>query len=277
MLCAMTCTDPFQEVSAWDPEMARQWADALSVRAAHPEQTLLRGELVAAAALRPGDTVLEVGCGTGVLLAELARLVGPAGRALGVEPQPVFAGLARQRLAEAGVGGWAQVLNQPGDHLPLDDGAARASVVQTVLVHVPKAESLLAEMCRVVGPGGRVASIDQDGDTTVIDHPDKDLTRRLVRHSCDARFADGWTGRRLGRLFRAAGLTDVRMSVRVHTDVEPGSFLHGMALRLAASAMEAGAISQAEGEGWLGELEVLAQAGSFFSSVNYYLCTGTKP
>jgi len=269
-------TDPFQEPAAWDVETARQWAEILDLRASNPDQMLLRRELLNAANLRPGDTAVEIGCGTGVLLAELAEAVGPTGSVVGVEPQPVFAEAARRRLAQRGLGGSAEVHNRDAQLLPLGDATADACVAQTVLVHIPDAAAVLAEMCRVVRRGGRVASIDQDGDTTVIDHPDRELTRRLVRFSSDHRFADGWTGRRLPRMFRAAGLTDMQVTVRTHVDTEPGSFLHGIALRLAESAMEAGAVGENEGSRWLAQLAELADAGSFFSSINYYLCVGAR-
>ena len=149
-------------------------------------------------------------------------------------------------------------------------------MAQTVLVHVPRAVAALAEMCRVVRPGGRVASIDQDGDALVIDHPDRELTRRLVAFSSDHRYADGWTGRRLPRMFRAAGLSGVTVSMRCHLETEPGGFLHEVVLRLADSAAEMGVVSEAEWRRWTAALAELAETGSFFASTNYYLCSGVR-
>lgn len=268
--------DPFVDAGGWDDETAQQWAEVLDLRATNPGQIQLRADLIAAARLTPGDTVVEVGSGTGVTLADLAEAVGPWGRAFGFEPQPFFAGLARQRLADRGLT-QASVDIGAAEAIPLDDGVADAAVAQTVLVHMPAAAKGLAEMSRVVRPGGVVASIDQDGDALVIDHPDKALTRRLVAFSSDERFADGWTGRRLPRMFRAAGLGDVTVTVRCHIETEPGLFLHAMALRLADVGYEAGVLSQAEWQGWTGELAALAEAGSFFASANYYLCSGVVP
>src|SRR5947209_7648772 len=108
----------------------------------------------------------------------------PAGRAPGFDPEPRFARLARQRLAERRLS-QASVEIGTAEAIPLGDATVDAAVAQTVLVHVPRAAAALAEMCRVVRPGGRVASIDQDGDALVIDHPDKELTRRLVAFSSE--------------------------------------------------------------------------------------------
>jgi ubiquinone/menaquinone biosynthesis C-methylase UbiE len=267
--------DPFVAVEGWDESTAQEWAEVLELRATNPSQIQLRADLVAAAGLKPGGTVVEVGCGTGITLADLAAAVGPGGRAFGFEPQPVFAELARRRLAERGLD-HASVEIGTAEAIPLADAAVDAAVAQTVLVHVPRAAAAVAEMCRVVRPGGRVASIDQDGDALVIDHPDKELTRRLVAFSSDHRFADGWTGRRLPRMFRAAGLSGITVTMRCHLETEPGNFLHAMALRLADIALEAGVLNEEEWRRWTGGLAELAEAGSFFASANYYLCSGVR-
>ena len=75
--------DPFQQFAAWDEATARRWATGLDERAADPQQVALRAGILAAARLRPGQVAVEVGCGTGPLLAGLADAVGPTGRVLG--------------------------------------------------------------------------------------------------------------------------------------------------------------------------------------------------
>src|SRR5256714_8782303 len=132
--------------------MAQQWADVLELRATNPSQIQLRADLIAAARLRPGDTVVEVGCGTGITLAELAAAVGPAGRALGFEPQPVFARLARQRLTDRRLS-HASVEIGTAEAIPLGDATVDAAAAQTLPVPVPRAAAGLAAMCPGVRPG----------------------------------------------------------------------------------------------------------------------------
>ena len=80
-------------------------------RAAHYDLELLafepvRLESIKLLDLHAGDTVLDVGCGTGLSFGPLLRRLGPAGRVIGIEPSPDMLALARQRVAH---NGWTSV------------------------------------------------------------------------------------------------------------------------------------------------------------------------
>jgi hypothetical protein len=134
----------------------------------------------------------------------------------------------------------------------------------------------VGELARVLRPGGRALAVEQDCDTWTIDHPDRELTRRIVTFNSDRRSADGWRGRQLRRLFADAGLS-AESRPYVHVDTEPGSYLFALCERIASAAAEAGAIETGELESWLGQLRERADAGRFFSSINYFVCRATAP
>ena len=150
------------------------------------------------------------------------------------------------------------------------------AVAQTVLLHVPRAAlpGTLAEMVRVVRPGGRVISVDQDMDGWLVDHPDRDMTTRLLRQNTVHRYGEGWAGRRMPALFRAAGLRDVEVVATTHIDTVKDSHLHNNVLRMLAEQVAAGPVAEPEADRWRDQLE--AQDG-FFSALTYYRCTGTVP
>jgi SAM-dependent methyltransferase len=263
--------DPFQQARHWDEQTALGWASGLDHRAADPQQIALRSGVLAAAALAPGQVAVEVGCGTGPLLAGLADAVGPTGTVLGVEPQRTLARIAADRLA-----GRAGLSLGVGDRLPVRSGVADAVIAQTVLLHVPEPAltATLAEMVRVARPGGRVISVDQDMDGWLIDHPDRDTTSRLLRLNTLHRYGDGWAGRTLAGRFRAAGLVDVEVVAHTHIDTDKDSHLHANALRMLGSLRDAGLVDAAGADRWAAELD--AQP-SFFSALTYYRCTGVRP
>jgi ubiquinone/menaquinone biosynthesis C-methylase UbiE len=263
--------DPFQQFATWDEQTALGWATGLDQRASDPQQVGIRAGIVAAARLRPGQAAVEVGCGTGPLLAGLADAVGPTGRVLGVEPQPTLARIAARRLAER-----ATVCLGTGAALPVRSGVADVAVAQTVLLHVPRAalSRTLAEMVRVVRPGGRVISVDQDMDSWLVDHPDRDTTTRLLRQNTVHRYGEGWAGRRMPALFRAAGLRDIDVVATTHIDTVRDSHLHNNLLRMLAEQVAAGLVAERDADRWRDQL---AAQPHFFSSLTYYRCIGTVP
>jgi ubiquinone/menaquinone biosynthesis C-methylase UbiE len=92
-----------------------------------------------------GRDVLEVGCGTGLILEKLAKI---AKRAEGVDLSPGMLALAKQR--------GLVVREGSATELPFDDGSFDVAVSFKVLAHVPDIERALAEMARVCRPGGHV-------------------------------------------------------------------------------------------------------------------------
>jgi ubiquinone/menaquinone biosynthesis C-methylase UbiE len=108
------------------------------------------GPLLDAAAVGPGQTFLDVGCGTGILARTATDRVGPTGRVVGVDLSAGMLTVAR-RLAP-GIE-WRQ-----GDaaELPLPDGSVDVSLCQSALMFMPDATGVLREMARVTRSGGPV-------------------------------------------------------------------------------------------------------------------------
>lgn len=107
--------------------------------------------LVDAAGIRPGDRVLDVGCGNGnASLTAAAR--GAAVRA--VDPSPGLVALARERSDAAGLGVRAQVAS--AEALPFADGAFDHVISSFAVIFAPDPEAALREMVRVARPGGVV-------------------------------------------------------------------------------------------------------------------------
>jgi ubiquinone/menaquinone biosynthesis C-methylase UbiE len=269
-------SDEFRTVESWDASRAEYWARALDQRAANPDQVQLRAAILALARIAPGQTVVEIGCGTGVLLGELAAAVGPTGKVIGIEPQAVLAGVAQQRLAERAFTDRASIRVERGSATALPAATAHTCIAQTVLLHLPDGERevTLARMIALTRAGGCVISADQDADTWVIDHPDRDLTRRIVAFYSDQSFADGWTGRRLRGAFLRAGLRAIDVRVIPMLDTSAESYAYGRTVLRAQAAAKAGWITDDESRRWLATLHELAAAGQFFTSTNYYVAAG---
>ncbi len=114
-----------------------------------------RRRLVDLLALRPGDVVLDVGCGTGLCFEQLLARVGPTGRVIGVDPAPDMLDLAARRVREEG---WANVtlLASPAEDIRLD---APADHVLFCAAHdVLQSEAALDAVLANTRPGGSIAA-----------------------------------------------------------------------------------------------------------------------
>lgn len=101
----------------------------------------------------PGGVAVDVGSGPGNITAALARAAGPDGLALGVDiSEPML-----KRAVEAEAGPNVGFLRADAQQLPFRDGIADAAVSLAVLQLIPNPEATLAEMVRVLKPGGRIA------------------------------------------------------------------------------------------------------------------------
>lgn len=121
------------------------------------------GNPAALAALRPGETVLDLGCGGGFDVFIAGRRVGPTGRAIGVDMTPEMISRARRNLeAYRRQTGLNNVEFRLGEieHLPVADGSVDVIISNCVINLSPDKPQVWREMMRVLRSGGRVAVTD---------------------------------------------------------------------------------------------------------------------
>lgn len=107
-----------------------------------------------------GQKVLDVGCGTGRLTSELAQRVGPRGEVVGLDFCRNMLDVAVNHIANSPFGSVVTLLEGDAMALPFEDNSFDCVATAFALRNVPDLRTVLAEMRRVVKPGGRVVSLE---------------------------------------------------------------------------------------------------------------------
>lgn len=134
--------------------------DAIVWFALRGRERQLRQRILELARLRPGESALDVGCGTGTLAILAKAAVGGSGAVCGVDPSVEMLARARSKAARAGVE--VRFENAAAQALPFPDSSFDLALSTMMLHHLGRAarRELAAELQRVVRPGGRALIVD---------------------------------------------------------------------------------------------------------------------
>ena len=244
---------------------------ALQIEALYttPNVAATRAVVFRALEPRPGERIVDLGCGPGFMTRELALAVGRRGRVRGLDLSEPMLGLARRRCAELPA---VELIVGDMTALDLPDGSLDAAVALQSLEYVPEVARAMAEIARVLRPGGRAVALDTDFDSVVWHGRGQARVDRVLA-AYDAHVAHRGLPRVLGRLAAEGGLMVLRREVVpiLNVSFHPNTFAHNLARFIRDFVALNGRVPLEEADAWLEECAALDEDGEFFMSLNRYL------
>lgn len=165
--------------------------------------------------LGPGGVAIDLGCGPRGILDLLWERVKPTGRVVGVDADPNHVAMATEMVAARQLNN-VEVVLADARHTGLPASSFDVVHARTLLINLPDPADVVAEMFRLVKPGGWVLSFEPDCEASMCypPHPAYERLIEMSRVAFSRNGADWRMGRRVPELYSAAGLVDVHVEVR---------------------------------------------------------------
>ena len=226
---------------------------------------------------REGERILDIGAGPGLLVADMAAVVGPGGHVTGLEISDSMLAVARQRFASSAIADRITLVKGDATALPFPDASFDAATSIQVYEYVADVDQALAELHRVLRPGGRALILDTDWASIVWNTTDQARMDRVLAAWVD-RFADPHLPRSLSRRLRDAGFNIRRREtvVLLNPEYDPETYSVINASIIADYITGRHGLTPDEVQAWQQDLTQLGEEGRYFFSLNRYVFLADK-
>ncbi len=266
----MSARDPHRYINDLDEAALERLITRLENRAQDAVFARLFDKYASKLALPPAARVLEVGCGTGATLRQLARRDDFRGSALGVDHCRLFIDAANRFAQRENAAD--RLAFQMGDAHSLDFPPATFDVViaHTLISHVTDPARVLSEMARVVRPGGTIVVFDGDYASLTYAFPDHGLGSQMDKALVGATFNNPRIMRDLPRLLPKFQLKLQDAWGDAVVEIGSASYFKSFAETYVPYVKMASMLPAQAVDVWFAEQQKAMKSGTFFAACNYY-------
>ncbi len=254
----------------FDEETGKQLEALYRIGDAVRRRALVRAALSA----RPGERILDVGCGPGFYCAELLEEVGADGWITALDSSPQMLALASRRC-----GARENVEFQEADatSLPAEDERFDAALCVQVLEYVPDVAGALTELYRALRSGGRVVVWDIDW-ATVSWHSTDPRRMESVMQAWDEHLAHPSLPRTLAPAMRSAGFESVEMQAHsfATADFDPDTYGAAAVPIIQSFVPGRNGVSKGDADAWAIEQRELGKRGEYYFACLQFCFTGIR-
>ena len=270
--------DIFQSISSLDLDGVQKIVDRLEFRGKDEKFVEMREQYLDRINIDSNATILDLGCGTGVVARALASRQSFTGRIVGIDYSDKLIEAANRLSKEEGIA--SRIEFRVGDSTSLDeeDEVYDVVILHTLVSHVPDPMATISEAGRVAKLGGTIVIFDGDYASVTFATGDHKEDSEMVQAMLSAVVANPYVMRELPSIIREVGLEITGFIPNILAEAGAGAFFSGFAEAYAPMAVKAGVISQERSEDWLNIYRNAVSNDSAFASCNYftYLANRTK-
>lgn len=239
-----------------------------------PDVVAQRLETIRQLNLASGESVLDIGCGSGYLCESMGEIVGRHGAVVGIDISTDLIALCNRRRASA----WLSYAIGEATNLNHPDASFDVVVCTQVAEYVPDVDRVLSEALRVLKPGGRTIFVATDWDVVVWHSEDSERMASVMKsweeHCAHPHLPRSMRHRLLGAGFRFDGVSVFPI---LNLQYDDDSYSKGLAQGIRDFVARKKDVSDNDLSEWHSEFEHLSEAGRYFFSTNRYIFKASKP
>ncbi len=248
-------------------------AESLAKAYSTPDMVGQRAVVLDLLDLKPGECVIDIGCGPGFLCESMADKVGPAGSVLGIDISPDLIALCQDRNPPVHL----RYAEEDALNLASDGGSFDVAVCTQVAEYIPDTAGILAEMFRVLRPGGRALIMATDWNCVGWHSSDPDRMNRVMK-AWEGHCAHPSLPRVLSPALVAAGFEHLALHAHpiINRNFDPSRYSYGAAHLIKDYATNTG-FSEAVAQDWFDDLAHLDEAGHYYFASARMIFAARKP